>query len=1362
MPHETDAQSISHAGFLDSLTVGVFGTVDIRWSPSGKPKPWPGRTFYRDACAHPEPLLSRQMVPKTLNLFRTALMLGYDERCGQAPAHISPSTVSSRLISELGAMPAGSVPNLHLGRLAIGRNDAQHAEKADELTLLLDITIQALIEDAGESDWRTAYQRTESLVLSSRESLPISSTRDVLALLADSLAKHNEAAAKRSGTYQLGEIVKDLVPGITSHTGEALFEYRNDQVPLLQCLKASWKEEPRTNLMLVGEGGIGKTVSMLATAAELCRNGVPAVYIPLHALPFLNTQGNFVRNYIEGAALQSSESTLDAICGPRPREASGRPSLVILLDGWNEIGERRVMGNWLTEIIQEEIESFWLSSTNAQVVIAGRTYMDSFGTWRHRWSYLKVQRLRRARIEAFLNKAKVAQPPEDHPIWKTLGNPLMLTLYACNEAQKDNCRNNPCCRFIDDHRANTQPAVIWNYLQCQINKAVLISQGPDTAMSKILAIHYAAACVGWAMVKNGVFRISRGHLATLLDEAREHFESSWKESSYVGRASSRCSAIEPAWNTAELSDALFSSVKLLIDETPLGDSDQQYDDDVTHNVGFLHQNFRDFYAALFMRNEFAPFGTLRSPEDSVAWVETAQSAEILDMLGILFDDRDLGSLWNSTEGVPAKKNSNAMFHVLGVLQRRTDLSSLSFENRDLRFVSLQDRGFSGSRVDFRGSSISNRTLLPAGHSDEVAEAIWLPGEDGRDGGYILTLGKTAILWDTRTGLPSVEFADPMQRFYTAAIANSNGLLIVLAVENCELEIYDTATQKTTRHAPRSEARVYAMTPLPEPTLIACGGEGAQAYLYDIAACETMPLLIPEDVGIDLGCRSVEQIVCSANGRKVAILYEQGGIALWRVNVKSLGSRASFEAAYDLGSEVVGLQINKEGSRLLAVTAEAEALISGQEDISNWESLDLGIEGCDAFEASFEHDLLATVSGNQLGIRTLRGGEHRKSITMATDLNSAPGAIYSMSFSPSGDRLVCIHENNIVTAWDTLPSDSGLDERPLFATENQKGALGGVRLQAKGTLLTSTGQGRFLKWDASSLRCTGDFTLERIIPDHWDSSIDGSRYYASEGSLICAYGERGSLIRARKRKNRVLDMRVDEQSGLLLILENPRNLVCLNEKTLGVVSRMGLRDCSDFAIAALGGAAVISLDEQCRLTVRRLPGLEPIGTIDVWDAMARSGDEEIRRIGAAGTEGAPYIMTPEFAQLETFEMPSKSGSYAALVVAEIAGLDEECFSLTAAIDLSEGVATMAFRDDLGDEITGVAVAPQMDRFFQSSLKGNVDSRRLSTGEYVESVEPVPNIMLVDADFRGAHFDTDTLEDMVRASGAIVGNRHQSRS
>ena len=46
-------------------------------------------------------------------------------------------------------------------------------------------------------------------------------------------------------------------------------------------------------------------------------------------------------------------------------------------------------------------------------------------------------------------------------------------------------------------------------------------------------------------------------------------------------------------------------------------------------VGFLHQKFRDFYAALFMRDELRPFGRLLVPEESDAWAERAVSGEVL-------------------------------------------------------------------------------------------------------------------------------------------------------------------------------------------------------------------------------------------------------------------------------------------------------------------------------------------------------------------------------------------------------------------------------------------------------------------------------------------------------------------------------------------------------------------------------------------------------------------------------------------------------------------------------------------------------------------------------------------------------------
>ena len=137
--------------------------------------------------------------------------------------------------------------------------------------------------------------------------------------------------------------------------------------------------------------------------------------------------------------------------------------------------------------------------------------------------------------------------------------------------------------------------------------------------------------------------------------------------------------------------------------------------------------------------------------------------------------------------------------------------------------------------------------------------------------------------------------------------------------------------------------------------------------------------------------------------------------------------------------------------------------------------------------------------------------------MVTDLNNAPDMVYAIAFSPSGDKTVCLHENNTVTAWDTRASDLGLDERPLFATENKKAALGGIRLQQGGRLLTSTGAGNYLKWDASTLRCTGNLLIGGIKPDHWDSSFDGNMYYTSSSNIIRVYNDESNLILSRKLK-----------------------------------------------------------------------------------------------------------------------------------------------------------------------------------------------------------------------------------------------------
>lgn len=298
------------------------------------------------------------------------------------------------------------------------------------------------------------------------------------------------------------------------------------------------------------------------------------------------------------------------------------------------------------------------------------------------------------------------------------------------------------------------------------------------------------------------------------------------------------------------------------------------------------------------------------------------------------------------------------------------------------------------------------------------------------------------------------------------------------------------------------------------------------------------------------------------------------------------------------SEVNILQMDWDGSRMLAVTSEANLYASESEDITSWDALDLEIEKCDAVGVSFEHGLLAIALDDQLCIRPLRDEGQRKPIAIAADLNSAPDMVYTTTFSPSGNRIVCVHENNTVTSWDTRPSGSRLDETPLFATKNKKAAFGGVRPQRNGTFLTSTSLGRLLAWDASDLCYIGGLSLRGPTQTTGAHPPTAAVTTLRKSNLIRAYDASGHLVNSCSLKNKVQDIHLNERNGLAIIVENAPSIICLDSKTLNVVSSIDLEDHGEFIVAPIDSGAVVGLDEQCQLTVRKFPGLEPIGTIGV--------------------------------------------------------------------------------------------------------------------------------------------------------------------
>lgn len=349
-----------------------------------------------------------------------------------------------------------------------------------------------------------AKARMKEKVIEHLSELELCVERIPLSELTQALIESNKSALKSSGTYRLDAMVRGLVPGIIQEEREALFEYEGEASPLTQCVMSAWRDGRRSNLMLVGEGGIGKTVAMQEVSLALCKLGIPAVYIPLHMVPYLNVGKAFVKEYVASGVLKGDRGlfkNLDELA--RSKSHDDRPNVVLLLDGWNEINEKKTPCGWLTDVMKEEIETELSSLEGVQVVIAGRAKMDTFGMSGRRWSSFKVLRLERKSVGKYLSNNKVALPPVDDPVWDTLGNPLMLTLYTCSARQGAHCRENTCCSFIRGERSRSQSAIIWNFLQCQINKAMLVNRERGAAFSDLLAINYAAAYIGWSMERSG-------------------------------------------------------------------------------------------------------------------------------------------------------------------------------------------------------------------------------------------------------------------------------------------------------------------------------------------------------------------------------------------------------------------------------------------------------------------------------------------------------------------------------------------------------------------------------------------------------------------------------------------------------------------------------------------------------------------------------------------------------------------------------------------------------------------------------------------------------------------------------------------
>lgn len=1178
------------------------------------------------------------------------------------------------------------------------------------------------------------------------------------------LSKQLENILQNSGGYHLEKITAELYPGLKGMRCETSFQgvSTDKRTPLWQCLKEDWERSERLHYMLVGAGGCGKTIAMQQTARTLIEHKILAIYIPMHDLkPEDGSIEKYIREYILNRNSMLWESLYQACYNG---EKNGQPSLVVFLDGLNEVREEKIEQDWFTDLLRVEIKQKWMSLPGAQIVMAGREYADKNVEWNSLLSYLDVMPLPKSQIETYLRTCGIALPDAEDSIWQTISNPLMLVLYVNTAGQKKQFVRMPGIEFISGAEHSSQAAVIWNFLQCQVGKFVC-QKGSDP-YSYFIAINYAASWVGWNMEQGQLYTLTQKELADLLDKAGENYSIWWLDSPYLKNLQEQLSAVDWQWNTEQIRH-------ILCDETLLLYNGRQEERDNVTDVGlvhFIHQKFRDCYAALYMRSQLSKYGAQKTPEDCHSWCSYAANSEVLDLLDTFVTPAQFNKFWWNQRGVQAHNNSFTMFHLLELYRRKEKkLSKLDFSEQDLRFVSLQNRNLYSNEICFRGAKISRRTLLPQNHDSTLSFLTWLPVSGHKSSDFFLSAGRDLRLWNVRTGESQRQWKSHDSGI-TCIATSWDGSKFATTSHDKKLLIYLTPQLDEAPEAYEANEELSAVTFSPNDSFLAVGDKTGKVFLCS----DTGEFLREIPANEEVPNEKVKMLRFDDSGRYLSALVGKDILLLWRIGGAGNSQLLGMQKA---GGKVLDINFERHGTALLYAVEDGTVFRINTNNHNCEPSLQWGQEGILWKAAAFSPDNTVLAAYGKDGLKLLNAfdGSSYKEPLFPEDLRDKQCIL--ISFSIDGQKILCGLDDSSLLVWSAKEPETEAEykDEPFCIIKAADGELKKFVMLSDTTFLCAFGNGYLTWWNIEQRRC---FRCEKLLnvsisqlaisPDKkllvtagidnilnfWDvESLNNKNEPIKLSDTIkdLVFSPKGTVFCCACDDSHVYGWDTTNFSSLFSI--------SLEEK-IRILSLVFLSD--DFL---LGGATNGIIYRWKIPEGTRLEGTE-FRMEDIME-LAISGDRQFM-VSISSDGYLFYWKLKDFCHRSRCKIKMEEAFWNYVAIS-----NDGHHILAGKVD-TDGENTLCLLTIRSDE---EGIIEKIDKkyiplpskailyalFFSSDSK--IAYITAEGGLYIDNVnsldiEPplrlIPNILLVDADFRNAHFEDSDLMELVRMSGGIIEN------
>lgn len=542
------------------------------------------------------------------------------------------------------------------------------------------------------------------------------------------LRLYHERQYEQSGNYALNEIRSELFPAIKNSEINVL--YKDEEKEVVSLVKyfsgVEGQADHDKHILITGEGGMGKTVSLLKTCEYLLGKRVNAIYVPLSKIDADLTLDQYLERVVCGGN-QSMWGNLKQLMSV---PYASVPNVVLLLDGINEVSL-----SYIETLVKRVIKGTYIDAySGVKLVLTSRWFDNSImHNLRQNVVLLEMQPLNKEAINLYLQNMGLPSVV-DETLLSVIRTPLMLTLYADVEKHKEKYQNIEGIAL--EENPNTAGKILSNFFQTQLYRAAgeeNFDRGEHLAL-----LEFLLPKIAFLMVKNQSFSISSRDLRNCINDIKKEEERfTWY--------------IDDKWDWLIRGRTSIHASRLLGIATTglhfLNPTDDGYE--------FLHQSFRDYFAAYYIANELWAYAedNRRFFEDDSVLGSCLFADEILSFVSDVVREesacpiqsdgiwdfpgkKDINpseksvvesafALWRDKAGECAQ---NAVANLVNIMRigRQNLLAWCDFSNLDLRKCWLNKCRFTLWNEDkyypsiFDGAWIDRANFLTDGHEAQIS------------------------------------------------------------------------------------------------------------------------------------------------------------------------------------------------------------------------------------------------------------------------------------------------------------------------------------------------------------------------------------------------------------------------------------------------------------------------------------------------------------------------------------------------------------------------------------------------------------------------------------------------------------------